>query len=285
MVACSGAFGGGSSIETELSDSKLDVVVIEAGSRLKLAQHAYGLRRGGIGEQEGVTKVRCAEVEVELDGVAPGTWTASSSSRAPRPSGSTPTRSRWSWDEAPMAQAGALGRALGVAGGAWLRQGLGWYVSDSLRHRREGAFGYDLGTSLEVDSPDFLRAAEALCGAPISEGSEVELFVNGDAIFPAILETIRSAEKTLTFETYVYWRGDITEELSDAICERARAGVEVKVLLDALGSVQMDTEQINAHERGRERWSTASARSARTRCAAWRTAPTAACWSRTGRSA
>ena len=69
-VACSGAFGGGSSIETELSDSKLDVVVIEAGSRLKLAQHAYGLRRGGIGEQEGVTKVRCAEATVELDGVA-----------------------------------------------------------------------------------------------------------------------------------------------------------------------------------------------------------------------
>jgi diacylglycerol kinase (ATP) len=69
-VACSGAFGGGSSIETELSDSKLDIVVIEAGSRLKLAQHAYGLRRGGIGEQEGVTKVRCAEAEVELEGVA-----------------------------------------------------------------------------------------------------------------------------------------------------------------------------------------------------------------------
>ena len=44
--------------------------MIEAGSRLKLAHHAYGLRRGGIGEQEGVTKVRCSEAEVELDGVA-----------------------------------------------------------------------------------------------------------------------------------------------------------------------------------------------------------------------
>src|SRR5918997_5341799 len=66
--------------------------------------------------------------------------------------------------------------------------GVGWYVSDSLRHRREGAFGYDLGTSLEVESPDFLRASEALCGAPISEGSEVELLVNGDQIFPAIME-------------------------------------------------------------------------------------------------
>ena len=48
---------------------KLDVVVIEAGSKLKLAHHAYGLRKGGIGEQEGVTKVRCSQAEVELEGV------------------------------------------------------------------------------------------------------------------------------------------------------------------------------------------------------------------------
>jgi cardiolipin synthase A/B len=139
-----------------------------------------------------------------------------------------PSVARWAWP-AGLAAAGA-----------------GWYVSDSLRHRREGAFGYDLGTTLEVDSPDFLRASEALTGAPISEGSEVELFVNGDQIFPALLETIRSAEKTLTFETYVYWRGDVTEKISEAICERARAGVDVKVLLDALGSVQMDSGQITA---------------------------------------
>ena len=94
-VACSGAFGGGSSIETELSDSKLDVVVIEAGSRLKLAQHAYGMRRGGIGEQEGVTKVRCSDSGGGAGGRGrPGTWTASWSSLAPRSSGSIPTRSR-----------------------------------------------------------------------------------------------------------------------------------------------------------------------------------------------
>ena len=139
-----------------------------------------------------------------------------------------PSAARWAW---PAGLAAA---------------GLGWYVSDSLRHRREGAFGYDLGTTVEVDSPDFLRTAEALTGAPISEGSEVELFINGDAIFPAILETIRSAQRTLTLETYVYWKGDITDEISAAVCERASAGVEVKVLLDALGSALMDSEQIDA---------------------------------------
>jgi cardiolipin synthase len=127
-----------------------------------------------------------------------------------------------------------------VAGGL-----AGWYVSDSLRHRREGAFGYDLGAEIEVDSPDFMRTAEGLTGAPISEGSEVELLVNGDQIFPAILDTIGSAERTLNLETYVYWKGDITERISEAVCERARAGVRCKVLLDALGSTLMDGAQVD----------------------------------------
>ena len=124
----------------------------------------------------------------------------------------------------------------------------GWYVSDSLRHRREGAFGYDLGSDIEVGSPDFMRTAEALTGAPITAGSEVDLLVNGDAIFPAILETIEGAERTLNLETYVYWRGDITDELAGAVCERARAGVRCKVLLDALGSAIMDTDQVDQME-------------------------------------
>ncbi len=68
-VACSGAFGGGSSIETDLGDGRLDVVIIEARSRVWLALHAYGLRRGGLGEQTGVDKVRCETVEVAFDGV------------------------------------------------------------------------------------------------------------------------------------------------------------------------------------------------------------------------
>jgi cardiolipin synthase len=124
----------------------------------------------------------------------------------------------------------------------------GWYVADSLRHRREGAFGYDLGAEIDVDSPDFMRTAEALTGAPISAGSEAELLINGDAIFPAILETIASAERTLNLETYVYWKGDITERIADAVCERARAGVRCKVLLDALGSTRMDRTQVERME-------------------------------------
>jgi cardiolipin synthase A/B len=138
---------------------------------------------------------------------------------------------RWAWPA-------ALGAAF-----------LGWYVSDSLRHRREGAFGYDLGAEIEVDSPDFVRTAEALTGSPISAGSEVELLINGDRIFPAILETIASAQRTVNLETYVYWRGDITAEVADALCERALAGIRCKVLLDALGSALMDNAQVDQMEK------------------------------------
>src|ERR687898_1500028 len=87
--------------------------------------------------------------------------------------------------------------------------GIAWYAADSLRHRREGKHGYDLVHDVEVGDPGFLRAAEALTGAPISEGNRAELLINGDQIFPAFLETIRSAERTLCVQTYVYWRGDI----------------------------------------------------------------------------
>ena len=120
--------------------------------------------------------------------------------------------------------------------------GIGWYAADSLRHRREGAFGYDLEAELEVDSPDFVRAAEALTGAPISSGNDAELLINGDRIFPAMLETIRSAERTVTLETYVYWKGDIAGEVADALRERARKGIRCHVILDALGSALMERE-------------------------------------------
>ena len=126
--------------------------------------------------------------------------------------------------------------------------GLAWYSSESLRHRREGAHGYELADEISVDSPDFLRAAEALTGAPISEGNDVELLLNGDAIFPAFLETIGSAERTLNLQTYVYWTGEIASDVAGAVCERAQAGVRCNVILDALGAFKMDSGLIEQME-------------------------------------
>jgi cardiolipin synthase len=120
--------------------------------------------------------------------------------------------------------------------------GLAWYGSESLRHRREsGDEGYELhGADLRVDEPGFLRAAEALTAAAISHGDEAELLINGDEIFPAFLETIRGAQRTLNLLTYVYWRGDIAREVAHALRDKAAEGVEVNVLLDAIGTIKME---------------------------------------------
>jgi cardiolipin synthase A/B len=127
-----------------------------------------------------------------------------------------------------------------VAPAAAALAGLGWYASESLRHRREGAFGYAVVEDIEAGSADFMRAAEALTGHPISEGCRTELLINGDRIFPALLETIRGARKTLCLETYIYWKGTAATDVAAAVCERARAGVECKVLVDALGAVPVE---------------------------------------------
>jgi cardiolipin synthase len=118
--------------------------------------------------------------------------------------------------------------------------GLAWYGADSLRHRRESGHGYDLRGELDVRDERFLRTAEALTGAPVSWGNEIELLINGDEIFPCYLRTIREAQDSVCLLTYVYWRGDIAHDVADALCERARAGVDCSVLIDAVGGLKLE---------------------------------------------
>jgi cardiolipin synthase A/B len=123
--------------------------------------------------------------------------------------------------------------------------GAAWYASESLRHRREQGHGYQLrGERLDVGTRAFLHAAEALTAAPISDGNDAELLVNGDRIFPAFLETIERARSTVNLLTYVYWRGDIAEEVASLLCRKAREGVDVNVLLDWVGTAKMDSKLI-----------------------------------------
>ena len=103
---------------------------------------------------------------------------------------------------------------------------------------------YKLPHRYAVDDPQFRQAMSVLLGPPLLEGNKVTALQNGDEIFPAMLEAIRGAEKTITFETFIYWSGEIGKEFSDALSERARAGVRVHVLLDWLGSNKVDEEYV-----------------------------------------
>ncbi len=123
--------------------------------------------------------------------------------------------------------------------------GLAWYGADSLRHRRESGHGYDLRGELDVRADEFLRAAEALTGAPVSWGNEIELLINGDQIFPCYLSTIRAAEHSICLLTYVYWRGDIAHDVAHALRDRAAAGVECNVIIDAVGGMKLEDDLID----------------------------------------
>lgn len=91
-----------------------------------------------------------------------------------------------------------------------------------------------------VADPQFRREMSVLLGPAIAPGNRVTAFQNGDQIFPAMLEAIRGARRTINMETYIYWSGDTGQTFADALCERARAGVAVHLVVDWAGSIRMD---------------------------------------------
>ncbi len=100
----------------------------------------------------------------------------------------------------------------------------------------------------QTGDAQFVRSLGALIGPGIVPGNQVEALLNGDEIFPAMLDAIRGAQVSITFETYIYWSGAIGRTFAEALAERARAGVKVHVLLDWLGSGKMDGDLLDAME-------------------------------------
>jgi len=93
---------------------------------------------------------------------------------------------------------------------------------------------YELPHDFTVGAPTFLPSA--LPGPTMTSGNRLDLLENGDAIFPAMLAAIASARKTVNFEAYIFWSGEVGTQFRDALAERAAHGVAVRVLLDAFGS-------------------------------------------------
>jgi cardiolipin synthase len=97
-----------------------------------------------------------------------------------------------------------------------------------------------------VEDAQFRRVMGSLLGPQMLDGNRVTALVNGDQIFPAMLEAIRGARRTITLETYIYWSGDIERQFTAALSERARAGVKVHVILDWLGSFKAEDDVIDS---------------------------------------
>jgi cardiolipin synthase len=92
--------------------------------------------------------------------------------------------------------------------------------------------------------PQFRRTSTGLLGPPVVNGNRVTTLLNGDQAFPAMLDAIRSAKHSVTFEGYIFWSGEIAQRFADAFSERARAGVPTHLVLDWLGSKKMDQKHL-----------------------------------------
>jgi cardiolipin synthase len=134
------------------------------------------------------------------------------------------------WSRKKMIMAGLLGALFAVVATLIV---LNFNTSESeIERSLEHRYG--------VGDPQFQRELGILLGPPIIDGNTVQPLQNGAEIFPAMLEAIRAARSTITFETYIYWSGEIGRAFADALAERARDGVRVHVLIDWVGSQNME---------------------------------------------
>ena len=95
-----------------------------------------------------------------------------------------------------------------------------------------------------VAAPQFHRAMGALLGPSLLPGNRAQALVNGAQIFPEMLKAIREARRTITFEMYIFAEGEAGEAFTAAFEERARAGVKIHFLYDALGSEKIDEKYL-----------------------------------------
>jgi cardiolipin synthase A/B len=98
---------------------------------------------------------------------------------------------------------------------------------------------FSMGFQADPGSDKFVEWASGYLNSPILKGGEVAILQNGDAFYPAMLEAIRKAKDSVNFEVYIFEPDEIGRQFMDAFKERARAGVEVRLLLDGFGGMKM----------------------------------------------
>ncbi len=107
---------------------------------------------------------------------------------------------------------------------------------------------FGLEHEMAVDSDEFLTSMSGATGAPFVPGNRVEVLNNGDEFYPPMLEDVEKAQLSITMEAYIYWAGEIGMKFARALAQRARAGVRVKILLDAIGSADIGDEIVKMLE-------------------------------------
>jgi cardiolipin synthase A/B len=98
---------------------------------------------------------------------------------------------------------------------------------------------YHLSQRISVADRRFLYTIQSTCQAPLHHGNFVEVLTNGSQYFPAMLNAIRGAQQSINMELYIFQPGEVADQFIAALSERARHGVVVTIVVDAIGSFSL----------------------------------------------
>src|SRR5581483_8625541 len=99
------------------------------------------------------------------------------------------------------------------------------------------AVHYHVRQPANVEATEFLHVLQSTCPSPLYERISLEILRNGDSFYPAMLDAIRRAERSVCLECYIFEDGEYGRQFVAALAERARAGITVMVTVDALGRI------------------------------------------------
>lgn len=115
-----------------------------------------------------------------------------------------------------------------------------WLVPDQSEIAPNG-----LSEGGSLDPEESARALSANLNAPLLEGNAIDALLNGDEIFPAMLEAIRQATNSVHLLTYIYWQGAISHQFGEELSAAAKRGVRVRLLVDAVGGAKMSSRMVD----------------------------------------
>ncbi len=101
------------------------------------------------------------------------------------------------------------------------------------------AIDYHLSHRTSVHHKDFLHTIESTCQGSLHHGNRITVFTDGPAFYPAMLEAIRGAARAINLECYILRHGRVASQFVEALSERARSGVNVTIVVDAIGSFSL----------------------------------------------
>jgi cardiolipin synthase len=101
---------------------------------------------------------------------------------------------------------------------------------------------YALECDIDAASAEFRMTMSGMTGMPLLDGNRITIYNNGSEFYPAMLAAIASARRSITMEQHIFWNGQIGRRFAKAFAEKARHGIPVKLLVDAVGSAMLGDE-------------------------------------------